>query len=520
MKRKSVAKFWPFINTKVFWISAIILLSVLSAINVFLTRINHDVAYFLYVAGSFIDGAELYVDQIDVNPPLIVCLTVPPVFVSRLTGLSEILLIKCYILSLIIVSVLLCFFLLRKIYSSTSSTTQFCFLFYLIYSLTAFPGYEFGQREHLLLILTLPYLISSIGRVRQTHLNWKILLFVGILAGLGISLKPYYILLFLSNELYLYFGKHSKPFWYSIECITILAVISVYSLSVVIITPEYLTVVKTALKIYDAYNIPLSMILKKLLHINPIVPFVLFIIFRPRTRIAEMRELFFIGTIVYTGIYLIQHKGFSYHFLPITTTAILLFISVILSFFESPKVYGKLFRSILNSMIILPLFYILAFSVKDTVSLAGQSPTFVEQIAENARPYAEGKHILVLSTSIYPGFPLVNHLKAKWALNVSCLWMIPKFYSREDMINGEVRYHKRDEMDEIEKFAFDSVISNMKHNKPALVIINSNPRKQAFRIPFNFLDYFLQNPEFKEEWKNYIQVTSAYNFDVYLLRSE
>ena len=47
---------------------------------------NHDVAWYLVATDRFLDGARLYRDIIEVNPPLVFYLTVPPVAVARLTG--------------------------------------------------------------------------------------------------------------------------------------------------------------------------------------------------------------------------------------------------------------------------------------------------------------------------------------------------------------------------------------------------------------------------------------------------
>ena len=47
--------------------------------------LNHDTAWFLYVAQGMLDGGELYRDFVEVNPPLAIWLTVPIVMLSRAT---------------------------------------------------------------------------------------------------------------------------------------------------------------------------------------------------------------------------------------------------------------------------------------------------------------------------------------------------------------------------------------------------------------------------------------------------
>ena len=50
-----------------------------------------DLAYLLYAAGRVLDGARLYVDVVEINPPLIVLLNMPAVLLARAAGLSDVL---------------------------------------------------------------------------------------------------------------------------------------------------------------------------------------------------------------------------------------------------------------------------------------------------------------------------------------------------------------------------------------------------------------------------------------------
>ena len=44
---------------------------------------HHDKAWILYTAGEMLDGAALYVDLLDENPPLVFWLTTPAVALAR-----------------------------------------------------------------------------------------------------------------------------------------------------------------------------------------------------------------------------------------------------------------------------------------------------------------------------------------------------------------------------------------------------------------------------------------------------
>jgi hypothetical protein len=56
--------------------------------------INHDAGWYLHVAGAWLDGATLYRDVIDTNPPLIIFLSAVPVWLGRITTIAPTALVK------------------------------------------------------------------------------------------------------------------------------------------------------------------------------------------------------------------------------------------------------------------------------------------------------------------------------------------------------------------------------------------------------------------------------------------
>ena len=51
---------------------AAVLLAAIGLVPQFLSRSLPDIAFLLYTAGKLLDGGRLYVDVLEVNPPLIV----------------------------------------------------------------------------------------------------------------------------------------------------------------------------------------------------------------------------------------------------------------------------------------------------------------------------------------------------------------------------------------------------------------------------------------------------------------
>src|SRR5215813_700280 len=61
----------------------------LTVLVVFLAPLTHDAAWYLVATRRYLDGARLYVDLIEVNPPLMFWLMTPPTWLGRALGLSD-----------------------------------------------------------------------------------------------------------------------------------------------------------------------------------------------------------------------------------------------------------------------------------------------------------------------------------------------------------------------------------------------------------------------------------------------
>jgi len=166
--------------------------------------INGDVVWYLVATDLWAEGARLYVEVRDPNPPLIFYLNWPAVELAALTGLSP---HRAFFL-LLAAALLGALALMRRILPSATDAERlrrdglviaaaFGFALYAIYST--------GQREHLLAIGFLPYLAwlarslaESRGEAPALPRGWACV--ASALAAALIWLKPYFLLLPLLLE--------------------------------------------------------------------------------------------------------------------------------------------------------------------------------------------------------------------------------------------------------------------------------------------------------------------------------
>ncbi len=67
-------------------------------------------------------------------------------------------------------------------------------------SCSTLPGQDFGEREHLLLALVVPYLLLAAARASGREIPAAAAVLIGLLAGAAFALKPHFVLLWLAIE--------------------------------------------------------------------------------------------------------------------------------------------------------------------------------------------------------------------------------------------------------------------------------------------------------------------------------
>lgn len=108
--------------------------------------LNHDTSWYLISTSWWLDGARLYRDIVEINPPMAFFLTVPAVLASRLSGLNSTSTYIIFMLALILVS-LLWFRRIMRMTPALSSRQQSIMLAGGYIALCVTTVENFGQRE-------------------------------------------------------------------------------------------------------------------------------------------------------------------------------------------------------------------------------------------------------------------------------------------------------------------------------------------------------------------------------------
>lgn len=498
---------------------SILLIFILGAVDVYVGPTNHDVGWLLYVTEAWLSGAEPYVDIIDLNSPSIFIFNIPAVILSKLLGTSVLTTFKLYMFAVLATSTSLCVLLLR---SNTGSMhreiLRFSMLSILITAISI--GYNFGQREHILVILLWPYILSTYLFISGgSKMTWKISLLAGLLAGFGITLKPQFAIIWLATEAFLVFIQRSRP-WQRVETVGIISMLVTYFLGVLYFFPKYIQTLRIGWHVYSTYDAGYNTTLVDLLDKpeTPLLLIVIFLAFVTRTeKYSKALNFFAVLALSSWIMFIVQAKGWSYQAYPLRTFLAIYFLmtSLVLGrWFLGLSWVKKAYATTAVSSL-LAVLLLLASSRGHPNPMSSQD---LERLSLLTQQKAAGQSIAALTTEIYPVFPLVSNIGARWSLHYHPLWPLPGLYPTRYPPEESFPYHSRDTMNKIESSFFNTIVSDLVDNPPRLLLIHTASFKQGFgHTSFDYVEYFSQDPRFAKLLRQYQLAEKVGDYQFYWL---
>ena len=466
--------------------------------------ISHDISWLLYLTKNYIGGEKLYVDLVEVNPPLIFWLMSPAVWGAKTLGLSLSFAYKIYVFLLSIISLLLCSRYLQRLKIEASGLV----LCLLAFVMTLLPAWNFGQREHLMVILCLPYLFLIMARRDKILVpSWLMLISV-FLAVLAFCIKPYFVIVPASLEIYLLFSVGLRGVFRRPDPYLLVAGALAYVGLIFTLTPEYLSeVVSYAREVYTiGYNAEPLMVAKRAgAMLMAMACFGLLIVVKPIKWMNAFIAVMLVAAIGSVASYGLQMKGWDYHKIPATTMIFMagVYICVVHFEFLQQQVYKKI--AIIGLMASMAL-------MGSTALTEMQNPNNHRRVwGEVIENYPGTDSFLIMSANVYQGFPLTTEENLIWASRFPCLWMLPGLQLKRRAISGTTPL-----LDEIDAYIKVSVAEDIERYKPELIIVDATKRKHHFAdLNYDYIPDFLSQAEFAVQWKHYKKVDNLYGFDIY-----
>ena len=481
--------------------------------------ISHDVGWMLTSANQLLDGAgRLYRDIFfEVNPPLALFLKIPAVTFARATDLFEVNVFIVYVFLLSAGSILLAGHLLSAARGSDALARRLLLLAVFL-SVLFLPGPEFGQREHFLIIFTLPYLVLiALHVLGQRPRRWAAIL-CGVFAALGFALKPHFLIVPVALELYALL--HTRRISSLLRAETIaMAVTGVgYAVLVVIFTPEYLTgVLPLVMEFYnDAVSNPLGVVLFRLESFLVLLAVGLQAGYRRHQDQPAFGDVFAIASVCLYAVYLSQMKGWHYHALPCLAATVCTFSVVLAGLINShieneAQTENDLPKGIITAFLCGLVLLIAATKVHRPGTLSFFAQWMMPIVEEHA---PEGM-LYALSTNVWTAFPAVNYSEASWGSRYSMLWLLPGVVRRQAEAQS-LDSEARSRLTEVEEALRETIIEDLLKNRPDLIVLDDRKTKAYFGdLEFDYVGYLSSDPRFRALWSGYEQVDNLGPFLIY-----
>jgi hypothetical protein len=385
--------------------------------------LKDDVAWLLYVAGQWLGGQRLYIDLVEINPPLIVWLSAIPAWLADWAGLAP----KSVALPLFGVCILGASWWTACLLRDASPLFRDRFAVFALIGtvLLGVAGPELGQREHLLIAAWLPYLCLLARSLGGDRVRLGPLVAAGVLAGLGCALKPRYLLVFAALEM-LALTRGLRPWRPAV--LAGAATLASYAAAIMLLYPAYLErAVPLGIALYSATDVPFSFMLYDNVSVMLGEAAVL-LLWWPGRRTREGNLVLVLGVfaIASTLVCFIDGKNWFYHRLPATIATVLALLCWVASALaRSAPERRRLGVQLLVALAALTTFGIAAAGrLRPEVELACSPELSTEARLEKLIRRERAKTYVAFSEWIALGFPVVNNTGVVWASRFDSMWAL------------------------------------------------------------------------------------------------
>jgi hypothetical protein len=489
--------------------------------------LNQDVAAILQFSQRWLAGEHLYSDLIDVNPPLIFVLNLLPAGIAAATPLDAVAALQLCLLGY----GGLCWWLAMRVRDRTAEgPIERAFLNVLpgLFMLTA--GYDFGQREHLMVVAALPYLLAAVRRAAGERPRGRVA--ICLLAGVAFALKPHFLGVPALVELYVLLarrpegaafvpgfglalrrGLHDPLPWLMV------GVWAVYVASLPLLFPDYIATVLPL--VWDFY---LGGLTVWQLLVTPsigavvclLLPLLLPLVlpaFRPRSVplypfAGALPRLLALAAVAALAAMFMQHKGWSYHLLPVQ-----LFTCGLAGVMAASWLDRRRDRAATPA----PYTVAAVFGWLFALFMVSNGPAPWRELSYPNDPAAgltallerevAGERVLVLSPDVYPVYPALNYAGVQSTSRAMDMWLLRGAY--QTCPAGGRRYREVWEMGRPEFFVYRTVAEDFARSPPAAVLIDTVSGVNWCGSEFDFIAYFKRHPLFAEVWSHY-QLTAEW----------
>ena len=403
-----------------------------------------------------------------------------------------------------------------------------------------FPTTEFGQRENVMMIFTLPYFLlvaircehfaqddGELARDDKVH-RWQALL-IGVVAGLGFAIKPYFLVAFILTECY--FMWHEKRFfsWIRSESLSVGVICILYLFAIYLFTPDYFTQVLPMLNaLYlhsQLYSWP--MLFVNIITLLPFSAFILFILYRKESMLVDLLNIIVLAMFSFFIAYLLQEKIWFYHTIPMCGFAFLVTALILPSILRdylstTPIVlhrFGRFLATLLLLAMVVGLAILMMYARLYQYVPEHNSPQSVfNRLISFTKQHAGGGRYYYMSSNLPAGGVINVYANVKSASRFPHMWPLPGIVQLE--LTGTTT-QQHEVIKKYSHYMRTALVEDFERYKPTVVIIDIERHKMFFSpdVNFNYLTFFKKNAQFAKLWENYQYAGQIGHYSLYTRRN-
>jgi hypothetical protein len=228
------------------------------------------------------------------------------------------------------------------------------------------PQGDLGQRENLLIIFTIPYIMliySMLTNCRPASNVTAIV--IGLLAGIGFALKPYFYLTFILLEGYACLTRKNWFTWLRPEVITIITFAAAYFAFIFILHRDYITFILPLIihSYYQKYDRGLNILFTGQKSVFMYFTALFYMLSVPYTRHKHLCTLLLLTAVGFWMAFIIQRVNWYYHEIPFFSADILLAVLLFSGLTSQPFLAMRDYLLLGTFTLLLLIYYGLKISI-------------------------------------------------------------------------------------------------------------------------------------------------------------
>lgn len=475
--------------------------------------LNHDVAWLYIAAGRMLDGGSYAHDVFEVNMPLAILIYCPARLLADVSGLAP----SRAIWSWVFLLSGQCLWLIGRIDArhlagiSRPLSTPLG-MSWLIAALLYLPGYHFAQREHLVVILGLPFVWMMARPSSRPGRGLRC--YVSALAAVGFCIKPHYVA--LPALLLIYAAIRARSFKPILSCETIclLAVGLVNLALTVLLYPDWFDCARWASDLYGAYRqaTTSAVLLAPPFPVFAVAALVVSVVAGWRRDFARAVMPMLMMSGYGLVAYCLQGKGWEYQLLPASIPIFILVgqaVAYCWKLQQETPAKRVLTGGALAAALLMAATVMLSNSPDKLPSVGRLKQSEIGQALAIAPP---GEPVYAFSTTMVPVLPTVLLLELEWSSRFPSLWPLAGIEWRK-------RHSGTGDGPPLSYYAQhlrQMVLADLRRYEPGVVLLDRRPGQFGLPPGYDILNFFLADAGFRTNWQRYRRVGQSRDYVIWV----